>query len=149
IRGTTAYVAGSNGVDIVDVSDPTAPKLVGTFAQNLIVQGGYTVVRELPGDRIVIGTTTTSNAEGTRLLTFSVADPVNPVLLSDVLIPQAFMTDFLVSGSTALLTTQGIFLFGNLSAGNAFDQFGDVTAIDLDAPGGPAITGRLSGSRNP
>ena len=149
IRGTTAYVAGSNGVDIVDVSNPAAPVKRSTFAQDLIVRGGYTVVRELPGDRLVVASTISLNASGTTVLVYSVTDPLNPVLLFNKQIQEAFMSDFLVSGSTALLTTQGVFLFGNNSAGSAFDQFGDVTALNLDAAGGPAIADRLFGTRNP
>ncbi|MBX9622883.1 MAG: hypothetical protein K2X82_03625, partial [Gemmataceae bacterium] len=149
IRGPLAYVAGTDGVDIVDVSDPANPARRSTFATDRIVRGGYTVVRELPGDRIVVGSTTTFNAQGTRLLVFSVADPLAPALVSDTQVNEAFMSDFLVSGSTALLTTQGAFLYGSAAAGDLFDQFGDVTAIDLDAAGGPAITDRLFGTRNP
>ncbi|HXG10326.1 MAG TPA: hypothetical protein VNK04_11225 [Gemmataceae bacterium] len=149
IRGTTAYVAGSNGVDIVNVADPAAPVRVSTFAQDLIVQGGYTVVRELPEDRIMVASTTTFNANGTRVLVYSVADPLNPALLSNTLIPEAFMSDFLVSGSLGLLTTHGVFLFGSESAGDAFAQFGDVTALDLGAASGPVVTDLLFGTRNP
>jgi uncharacterized membrane protein/transglutaminase-like putative cysteine protease len=149
IEGTIAYVAGSNGVDIVDVSDPTAPKVLSTFAQSLIVQGGYTVVRELPGDRILVASTTTFNANGTRALVYDVSDPLNPALITNTVIPEAFMSDFLASGPVGLLTTSGVFLSGSGSNGSAFAQFGDVTALDLNAAGGPAITDRLVGTGNP
>jgi hypothetical protein len=149
VRGNVGYVAGTNGVDIVDVSNPVAPVRLSTFAQDLIVRGGFTVIRPLSGDRILIGSTVTLNATGFRLLTYSVSDPLNPVLLTNTFHNQAFLSDLAVSGSTVLVTTLGSFFFGPADAGDAFNQFGDVTAIDLDAPGGPAISDRLFGNGNP
>src|SRR5262249_13792490 len=42
LDGGLAYVAGTNGIDVVDVSDPTNPRVVNTFADDQIVRGGFT-----------------------------------------------------------------------------------------------------------
>src|SRR4029078_3420332 len=89
------------------------------------------------------------NPGGFRLLTYSVADPLHPALLTNTFITEGGLSDLLVSGSIALETTVGAFFFGPQSAGDAFAQFGNVTAIDLDAPGGPAITDLLCAGGHP
>jgi hypothetical protein len=39
LYGNYAYESGQGGINIIDVSDPTNPQLVGTFGQNLVVTG--------------------------------------------------------------------------------------------------------------
>lgn len=83
VVGTAAYVAGTEGVDVVDVSNPAAPVIVGTIADTLIVRGGFTVVRALPGNRLAIASTVTLNALETKFLIYDLTDPLNPSLVSN------------------------------------------------------------------
>ncbi|MEQ1825171.1 MAG: transglutaminase domain-containing protein, partial [Pirellula sp.] len=78
VNGNIAYVAGTNGIDIVNVANPSAPQVVGTFGQGQIVQGGFTVVRAFSGDRIIVATRGTLNAATFTLLTYSIANPTAP-----------------------------------------------------------------------
>src|SRR5262249_12979640 len=58
LDGNLAYVAGTNGIDIVDVSNPMAPVDKGTFASDLIVKGGTTIVRRV-GNELIVGSDAT------------------------------------------------------------------------------------------
>ena len=102
VSGTTGYVAGTNGIDIVNISNPTNPTVESTFAQNLIVPGGIAVVRLLGSNELIVGTGETASAPGFSLLIYSIATPTSPVLLSNTTIDYAILTDLAVQGTTIL-----------------------------------------------
>lgn len=141
VRGPLAYVGGTNGLNIVNISDPQNPTIVGVFGQSDIVQGGFTVIRELSGNRLLVGTQASLNATELKLLTYSVSDPLNPILLAQSSVPRQFLADLFVVGDHAILTTNGIEFF----AGNVLNQFGDVTMLDLQNPGSVTISDELYG----
>ncbi|MBU6172603.1 MAG: hypothetical protein KGQ60_02300, partial [Planctomycetes bacterium] len=141
IDGNLAYVAGTNGVNIVNIANAASPVVVGTFGQGLIVQGGFTVVRALAGNRLLIATQASLNATDFMLLTYSLSNPVAPALLAQSKVPKQFISDFFVVGDRAIATTTGIDFF----AGNVLDQFGDVLALDLSNPAAVAVTDELFG----
>lgn len=141
IDGNLAYVAGTNGVDIVDTANAASPVVVGTFGQGLIVQGGFTVIRALSGNRLLIATQASINATDFTLLTYSLTNPVAPTLLAQSKVPKQFISDFFVVGDRVIATTTGIDYF----AGNVLDQFGDVLALDLSNPAAVTVTDELFG----
>jgi len=139
-----AYVAGSNGIDIVDVSTPTAPVDDGSFGSSLIVSGGFTVGRVdvIGGNNyLLVGTTATRNANQFSLLIFSLADPLSPQLVSNTLINYQFMSDMLVEGNTVLVPTAG----GNFSFffPGFLGSFGSVLSIDVSNPAAPTLANVL------
>ena len=142
VRGDIAYVAGTNGIDIVNVANPSAPQIVGTFGQGLIVQGGFTVVRALSGDRIIVATRGFLNAAAFTLLTYSVANPTAPVLLGQSSIAEAFISDLFIVDNRALATTNSILFI----AGNVISQSGDVLSLDLTSPSASTVTDELFGN---
>ncbi|HZD18722.1 MAG TPA: hypothetical protein VE669_11325, partial [Actinomycetota bacterium] len=74
-----AYLYGSGG-NIVDLSDPTNPKLIGNWAQKLGISSGHDVREEAPGI-VVVSSGGGVNGPGAILDT---TDPENPQLLSSV-----------------------------------------------------------------
>ena len=84
LYGDYAYESGQGGVNIIDVSDPTNPQLVGTFAQNIIVNGslGFNVNKIVNGE-LIVATQNTLNTSYFNLLVFSLTDPLNPQLVSN------------------------------------------------------------------
>jgi uncharacterized membrane protein len=142
VNGNIAYVAGTNGIDIVNVANPSAPQVVGTFGQGQIVQGGFNVVRALSGDRIIVATRGTLNAATFTLLTYSIANPTAPVLLGQSTIAEQFITDLFVVGNRALATTYGILFM----TGNVISQFGDVLSLDLANPAAVTVSDELFGN---
>ena len=110
-----AYVSGTNGIDIVDVSNPASPVDDGTFGGTSIVQGGLTVGRvdNIGGTNyLLVGTTTNLNANQFTLLVYSLANPLSPALVSTTVIPYEFISDMLVEGNTVLVTTAGYIYSG-------------------------------------
>jgi uncharacterized membrane protein len=149
LDGNLAYVAGTNGIDIVDVSNPASPQLRSTFGQDQIVKGGLTVVRQdtIGGtDYLLIGTTTQLNANQFTLLVYSIAaDPLNPQLVSSTAFDYEFLTDMLVQGNTVLVPTNG-YTFGIL-CGGICDQFGSMLSIDVSNPAAPTLASVLFNNR--
>jgi len=147
-----AYVAGTNGIDIVDVTNPASPQLLSTFGQSEIVQGGFTVVREdnIGGTNyLIVGTTTDLNANQTTLLIYSLASPLSPTLVngpSGTPFDYVFMSDMLVQGNTLLVPTNGVsYLFGT----EIVDQFGSVLSIDVSTPAAPTLDDVLFNEGSP
>jgi uncharacterized membrane protein len=141
VRGELAYVGGTNGLNIVNISDPRNPVVVGAFGQADIVQGGFVVVRELSGNRVLVGTQASINASELKLLTYSLADPLNPSLIAQSTVPRQFLSDLFVIGDHAIATTTGIDFF----AGNVLNQFGDVSSLNLSNPAAVSISDELYG----
>lgn len=137
VYGTTAYVQAPGVISIVDVSDPTTPLVLGTFGPG-IFPSGADVAATLWGDRLVVRTSDTSTA---RLWIFSLADPHAPVLESSGPLPYRFVAGPAVVGDTAYLSSS--WYFYNIFSLQIFEQHGDVFAMDLKAPGGPALAGAL------
>jgi uncharacterized membrane protein len=139
LDGNLAYVAGTNGIDIVDISNPSSPRLLSTFGQNLIVSGGLTVVR-LVGKELIVGSTieyiTGAPPPGFTLLIYSLADPLNPTLLSHTPIDYSFLSELLVQGNTVLVPTYGAGYF----AGFLSSQFGSLLSLDVSNPASPALS---------
>jgi uncharacterized membrane protein len=144
VRGELAYVGGTNGLNIVNISDPRNPIVVGTFGQADIVQGGFSVVRELSGNRLLVGTQASLNASGLKLLTYSLVDPLNPILTAQSSVPRQFLSDLFIAGDHAIATTTGIEFF----AGNVLNQFGDVSSLNLSNPAAVSISDELYGPVN-
>jgi large repetitive protein len=142
-----AYVGGTNGVDIVDVTNPALPVDDGTFAGSLIVKGGFTCTRvdTIAGSPyLLIGTTAGLNANQFGLLLYSLANPLAPSLVSNTAIPYNFLDDMLVSGNTLLVPTDGVSL---LLDKFVTDQFGSLISIDLSNPAAPTVAEVLYNGR--
>lgn len=143
LSGNLAYVAGTSGIDIVDISNPASPKVLSTFAQTEIVQGGLTVVRQdtIGGTNyLVVGTTATLNANQFTLLVYALANPLSPQLVSNTAIDYEFLKEMLVQGNSVLVPTGGVF-YG--SDGSIFAYFGTVLAVDVSNPAVPKLIGEL------
>jgi uncharacterized membrane protein len=132
--GNLAYVAGTNGIDIVDVSNPAAPVEKGTFGSDLIVKGGTTIVR-LVGNELIVGSDALLNPTSFTLLIYNLADPLHPQLVSQTPIDYVFISDLLIHGDTILVPTTG----GDYFAGVFSFQFGSVVSLDVSNPAKPVL----------
>ena len=105
-----AYTVGANGVSIIDVTNPSNPQLLGTFASDVIVKGGFNVA-QVVGHDLLVATTLTLNASGFNLIVYDLTNPLSPTLVSNTDIPQRFLADMFVLGNVALFPLDGIFFF--------------------------------------
>ena len=141
-----AYVSGTNGIDIVDISNPAAPVDDGSFGGSDIVQGGLTVGRVATiggADYLIVGTTATLNANQFTLLVYSLANPLAPAKVSDTLFNYQFPSDLLIDGTTLLVPTQGLGFNGN----GLTDEYGSLLSIDLSNPSAPVLDDVLYNDR--
>ena len=142
LDGNLAYVAGTNGIDIVDVSDPAAPVVDGTFATDQIVKGGTTIVRCV-GDELLVGSDATLNPSSFTLLIYNLTDPLHPQLVSQTPINYVFISDLLIQGNTVLVPTTGADYF----AGIFSYQFGSLVSLDISNPAKPVLDDVLFNDR--
>jgi uncharacterized membrane protein len=148
LLGNLAYVAGADGIDIVDVSNPAGPVDKSNFGSSDVVSGGASFARldNIGGTYyLLVATTAQVNpANQFTLLVYSLANPVSPSLASKTVIPYLECTDMIVQGNTALVTTTGA---PEDSSGNITDQFGTVLSIDVSNPAAPKLAGELFNNR--
>ena len=139
-----AYEVGSNGVEIVDVTDPSNPQFLSTFAADVIVKGGYNVA-QVVGHDLIVATTLTLNASGFNLIVYDLTNPLQPSLVSNTVIDQRFLGGMYVQGNVAIVPLDGYFFGGNFIEG----QFGNLIALDLSDLSHPTLAGMLYGSGDP
>jgi uncharacterized membrane protein len=137
LAGTLAYVVGTKDINIVDVSNPASPQMVGTFGASDLDGGG---IAQIAGNELIVATSNASNANSFNLLIYSLANPQSPVLVSTTTIPYHYPAALVVQGNTVYIPTSGIVYD---SGGNVDDQFGDFLAIDISNPAAPALAGAL------
>jgi uncharacterized membrane protein len=146
LYGNHAYVSGTQDISIVDVSNPASPQVVKTFGSSVLVNGGFNVAR-VAGNELIVATQTTSNSSVFNLLVYSLADPLNPLLLSNTQFNYAFLSDMFISGTTAYVTTNGYSFSGSFSSVTIGDQWGTFLAIDISNPAAPHLDGELFNNR--
>jgi uncharacterized membrane protein len=143
LNGNLAYVANSQDIAVVNISDPTNPQVVTTFGSSDLNLGGTNFV-QLDGNNLVVASeNTASNGSSFNLLVYSLANPSSPQLLSNTTIPYAFATDLFVQGNTAFIPIAGT----SKGNGNLTGQTGDFLAVDLSNPAAPKLTGVLFNNR--
>ncbi len=121
VSGNLAYVAVDHaGLKIVDVSDPSDPKLIGVtphfaqdFAQEVAVAGGYAYVTSGKGLRVV-----------------NVSDPTHPAIVGSYDTPGE-ATGIVVLGDTAYVADGG----GGLQVVNVSDPPNPIIAGSYNTPG--------------
>lgn len=144
VLGNIAYVAGTEDVSIVDISVPTSPSIVGSFASSQIVSGGVNLI-EVQGNRLIVGATTTLNASIFSLFIYDITNPLTPSLVGSTNVNYIFMSDLAISGNTVLVPTNGYSFF---SGGSIFDQFGDFVSVDITNSTAPAFSDALFNNRD-
>lgn len=141
-----ASADGDGPVALVDISDPTSAKIVGTFASGSPVDS----MAFLPDGHTLI----TGDEQG-RIALWDVADPAHPKLMTDLDQPDDRSSPLALSrdGKTLAVATKAGFALWDLSditsprfvtKVNAGNQFMRAMAIGLD--GQTLITGDLGGT---
>ena len=140
LDGSYAYVAGPEGIEVVDVSNPASPTVVTTFGASQIPGGSDQFYARISGSDLLVDTVAINNS---ALLVFSLTNPAAPQFLGSTALPD------LINGDGGLVVQNGYaFLDGwyFYSYGGPFNEFGDLTSVDLSNPSAPSIVGSLYGS---
>ena len=155
LDGHYAYESSTDGIDIIDVSDPAHPQLVSTFGGNDISNGqfGFNVVQVANGD-LYIATDVdflkgvTSSNQVFNLVVYALTDPTNPQLVSNTQFDYYSAAGLVVNstGTTAFVPTNGNY-FGSFFNPDIFDQFGSFLSFDLSQPATPTLQEALFNDR--
>ncbi len=121
---------------------------MSTFAQHLVVNGslGFNVDKIVNGE-LIIATQNTLNTSYFNLLIYSLADPLNPQLVSNTTVDYQFVTDLLVNstGTAAFIPLDGVDeFFGSIDA-----QTGDLLSLDLSNASQPKLADVLFNNNGP
>jgi uncharacterized protein (TIGR03437 family) len=132
LNGNVAYICGSQGIHVVDISSSSAPKLLSTFGQSDLNNAGVFCTKF--GNNLLEIVNTQS------LYVYSLANPTQPQSLSgQVSPPFPFAGSAFFSGNTAFFTTDWFTYFGSTIA----TQHGELYAYDLSNPAKPTFLSSL------
>ena len=82
VSGTLAYVAGTQDISVVDISNPTSPKVLSTFGSKDLNLGGETAFNlvGIAGNDLIVASEA-ATASTINVLVYSLANPQAPTLL--------------------------------------------------------------------
>jgi uncharacterized protein (TIGR03437 family) len=132
LNGNVAYVCGTQGIHVVDISNSSAPKLLSTFGQGDL--NGNGVFCTMFGNNLL------EIVNRQSLYVYSLANPTQPQSLSgQVSPPLPFAGSAFFSGNTGFFTTDWFEYFGSTIA----TQHGELYAYDFSNPSKPAFLSSL------
>ncbi len=135
-----AYVAGLQNISIIDVTDPVHPVTQGSFASDLLVQGGFNF-DHIAGNYLVVGSHIITNADNFDLLIYDLTNPLNPSLVSNTPIPYPYLASMVVEGSTLLFPESAITF--DPGTGGVLEQHGQFLSVDISDPSKPRLASVL------
>ncbi len=98
VLGVTAYIIDASGLKIIDISNPKAPQLLGTY-----LSSAYLGTVSVSGDIAYVTKVANSTTNG-GLLIINVSNPASPILLSQYAPPTISGGDVSISDSIAYVT---------------------------------------------
>ncbi len=142
IDGSLAYVGSGSGIDVVDVSNPTTPKVLSTFGSSDFP--GMTVVALEVSSGNLVALVQNSAGDAETLLIYSLANPSSPTLLGQTPITisgasPSHLTGFTISNN--YVYTSSFWYRYTLSSDQIFAQFGESIVININDPANPSVAG--------
>jgi len=144
LLGNLAYVCGTNGITIVDVSTPTAPTVAGEFGDD-VLNGQGTVCKinsSVSPPYLVDIVGPLSSPVGFAVYDLSV--PASPNFLGLTLTQYPYIVDISFSGPYAYSTTS--YFTYNLSDFSIVAQNGDFLSFNFNTPAQPVLAGMVQPS---
>ena len=138
VNGSIAYLCGPNGINVVDVSNSSAPKFLSTVGQ-ADVGGAFFACEQLGKSLIGILNPRT-------LLVYDITKPTTPTLLTSTTPSFPFAGYAFFSGQVGFFETNWFDFFQGSNQITA--QHGDLYAYDFTNPAQPALLGNLQPDPN-
>ena len=144
LYSNVAYVCGANRIEMVNVTDPTNPSVIGEFGDSVL--NGY-------GDSCTINTGVATpylvqivgNSAGTEsFAVWSLANPQSPAFLDLATTQYGHLENLSFSGNYGYVTTSYITYYTSSAA--IASQNGDFIAFDFTNPAAPVYLGILQPS---
>jgi hypothetical protein len=141
LNGSFAYVCGSENITVVDVADPSNPRIVGRVADEIFNNVGNLTCYVDSNRLIATADTGSSLATGTSpsVSVFQIADAARPALVRASAIHKNFMAAGFVRGNSLFVPTNAI----SFSGSTFLDQRGDVLSIDIADPNSQRVVTTL------
>ena len=147
-NGNYLYICQSDKVSIVNVSNPTSPAVIGSFAGTQLGNGYQNVDCSTFNDKLYLGYDrglTTDQSASRRVAIFDIAggNASNPSLLNPTPLDtgKRFGNKFTFAGSRAYMQT-AIYYYNPFSQ-FIFEQHGNLLKFDFTTPVSPALSGEL------
>ena len=154
VEGTKAYVAGANGLAIVDVSNPSLPTLLGSYAtsteaRNIFVSENRVFINGLiidvsdpsspaligsyPGDDVFVSGNLAYSITGEGISISDISDPSGPLLIGEYLDSQnCGMQNIFVSGTI---------LYAGQNCAEHWSANNYLILMDVSDPSSPILVG--------
>src|SRR5262249_54452649 len=139
IAGTTAYVATTSRIDVVDISDPTKPTIVANFGSNDFPSGSGVSLQVYNNELAAVAA---ARGGASRLLIYLLTNPSSPTLLGQtpLTVQSANDSNVVLSSVANGHAYTAAFWFRFSTPGNqVIQQFGETLDIDISNPAAPAV----------
>ena len=143
VDGNLAYVGTSGGIDVVDVSNPSAPSVLSTFGASDFPGMSVVALQVYNNELVVLAQNSSFNSQS--LLIYSLATPASPTLLGQTPLTFQGNNDSRLGGfsiSNNHVYTFAVWYRYYISGGQIFAQFGESLDIDISNPASPAVDAR-------
>lgn len=133
LYGNIAYVSGTLGISILDITDPDNPQLLSSFTPGNLATGFAFNTLAVSGDQLIVASIFNFNNFQYSLSVYSLADPLNPAQIDNGNARFPFqLSELFVRGTTAYTTASVFLTIGGDS--DIFEQGGDFAAIGFANP---------------
>jgi uncharacterized repeat protein (TIGR01451 family) len=139
VDGSLAYVGTSGGIDVVDISNPSSPKVLSTFGTSDFPSGLAVQMQVYNRELVVLATQFYGPS---YLLVYSLATPSSPTLLGQTPLTLSTGNDMdltLSSISNDQVYTAAFAYRYFIFSGEIFAQFGESIDIDISDPTHPTV----------
>jgi len=140
VSGNLAYVGAPGGIDVVDVSNPSAPSILSTFGTSDFPGMSVVALQVYNNELVVLAQNSSFNSQS--LLIYSLAMPASPTLLGQTPLTFQGNNDSRLGGfsiSNNHVYTFAVWYRYDVSGGQIFAQFGEALDVDISNPALPAV----------
>ncbi len=144
VNGSLAYVGQSGGINVVDVSNPTTPKIVSTFGANDFPGMSVVDLEVHDGDLVVLAQSSAGDSQS--LLIYSLANASSPTLVGHTPLSFQGSNDSRLAGFTISnnhVYTDAFWYRYTISSNQIFAQFGEAIDVDISNPANPTVVTQI------
>jgi uncharacterized membrane protein len=143
VDGTLAYVGIRGGIDVVDISDPTKPKVLSTFGIGDFPSTLSVEMQVYNNELVVLAEQFAGTSD---LLVYSLATPASPTLLGKT--PLTLSTGNDLGLTLSSLSNNHVYTGATsyryfIASGQIFAQFGESLDIDISNPTKPTLVNEI------
>jgi uncharacterized protein (TIGR03437 family) len=145
LYNNVAYVCGEDNIVMVDISNLTAPVVIGEFGDSVLNgNGDLCAINTQSATPFLVDVVGSESGSTESFAVYSLSNPQSPSLLTVAATPYGHMEDLSFAGNYGFATTSFITYYTNTSA--IASQEGDFLAFDFTNPAHPVLLNTLQAS---